>query len=144
MKKILHIILGLVFVFDVALYATSISAEQKIYRLIFHGVFPDKNVVSVWVDDAQKRKILSGMRSVRLVESQRNPDLLLIAKDFNITSDKVLFVSSYPLLKHYKDIAIGGFYWKKGRPNLLFIRKNLRKKQRYLPLSLQKYVEEEL
>jgi putative cell wall-binding protein len=126
------------------LQAESISAEQKIYNLIFTGIFPHKYRVHVWVDDTKKREILSGMSKVIVVSSKKDADLLLVAKNFHIVSDKILFVSSYALLKHYRKSVVGGFYWKKGRPNLLFLRKNLSQHHITLPRSLQKYVEEEL
>jgi len=145
MKKILHIFSILTFVlFSTQLFGASISAEQKIYRSIFHGLFPNKSVVKVWVDDKDKAKRLQGMRDVRIVTSQKEADMLLLAKNFNIRSNKIIFVSSYPLLKRYKDVAIGGFYWKKGRPNLLFLRKNLQKRGIELPQPLQKYIDDEL
>ena len=144
MKKTAHIITLFLLLLSVHLQAASISAEQKIYRAIFRGMFPHISVVKIWTDAKHKKDILSGMRTVRLVSFKEDADLLLLAKKFDIESNKIIFVSSYPLLKRYKDVAVGGFYWKKGRPNLLFLRKNLQKHNIVLPEVLQKYVDDEL
>jgi len=121
------------------LFASHVSYEVKIYHVIFSSLFPQKDLINVWSDSAKKKETLSQIKCIHFVELQKNADILLLSKTKNLTSDTMKFVTSYKLLKHYKQSAVGGFYWQKGRPNILFLKKNLQKYHLKLPPSLQEY-----
>ena len=140
MKKILFLLLLLSFV----LQASQHTYEIKIYSTIFKALFPNKTTVYVWSDCDKKSDILHKIYNVRAVNSIEDADILLLSKSKNITSKKMKFVTNYKLLKHYKKSVIGGFYWKKGRPNIIFLRRNLQKYHIKLPQSMQDYVEDNL
>ena len=138
MKKIFLLLVAL----TILLFGKNESFELRIYNQVLHALFPHKEVVKVWSDSFQKRKMLARLHNTRLTSDPKNADFLLVTKSENLNVNGVLFVTSYHLLKHYKKSAIGGFYWKKGRPNLLFLRENLQKRGLHLPKSFQKYIED--
>jgi len=45
---------------------------------------------------------------------------------------------------YYKKDIVGGFYWQKGRPNILFLKDNIDKYNIKLPSSMKQYIESEL
>ena len=126
-----------------------LTASQKEYEIkilfaITDALFPNTKVVKVWTDTADNNLFLQDIKKIQTVNSMREADILFLTKKSDIQNDKMKFVTSYKLLKHYKKSAIAGFYWKKGRPNILFIKKNLLKYKKKLPNSMTKYIEDEL
>jgi len=121
------------------LYASHINYEAKIYTVIFSSLFPHKHKILVWSDSKRKEEVLSHVPNVLIVVERKNADILLLTKKTDIQAPQMKFVTSYKLLKHYKESAIGGFYWQKGRPNILFLKQNLQKYHLQLPSSLQEY-----
>ena len=140
MKKIFILLLLL----STILFASSSAVEAKIYNSIFSAFFPYKNIVRVWVDKESKRDILQRIANVRLVSSMGDADICLIMKSKDIKTNKLIFVGSYSLLKHYKESTLGGFFWQKGRPNILFLKENLEKFNVKLPSRFSKYIENDL
>jgi len=55
----------------------------------------------------------------------------------------ILFATDYHILKASKDV-IGAFYWKKGRSQLLFVRKRLKAHGIILSNEYQQYIIDEL
>ena len=51
----------------------------------------------------------------------------------------ILFVTKYQLLKISEDV-VGAFYWKKGRSQLLFIKKRLERHNIKLPTEYQNFM----
>ncbi len=130
--------------FATTLLAQSQDIEKEIYKTILHALFPQKHIIIVWSDSDQE--LFIGIPHVVVIYDQKRADILLLKKRLPHPSpklrQKLLFVRSYTLLKIYKDWAIGGFFWQKGRPNILFFKPNLLKYHITLPQSFQKYVED--
>jgi hypothetical protein len=124
------------------LLANNTNYEMKIYNVILHAVFPNKTSVKVWSDNKEQLHNLSRLSIVTPVQKQENADILLLTNTPHIQSNIPKFICNYKLLKSYKKSAIGGFYWQKGRPNILFLEKNLKKYNIKLPDSMQEYIEE--
>jgi len=139
MKKILLFIL-----FSLLLHASDQSYELKIYDSIFSAIFPQKDTVHVWCDSQAKKDLLQDSKKLALVTQKNHADILLISQEKNISKKYLFFVTSYKMLQRHEERTLGGFYWKKGRPNILFFRQNLQKNRIDLPTSMQKYIEEEL
>jgi len=139
MKKILLFLL-----LPLLLYAGSQELEVKIYTKIASFLFPKRTVIYVWSDAPKTYKILSAIPRVIVVQNEDKADILFVTHDTTLQTKKMKFVTSYRLLKIYKESAIGGFYWQKGRPNLLFLRKNLQKHHCILPQGMQKYSEDSI
>ncbi len=138
MKKII-----LIFILFISVLSAN-NAEEKIYTSILNAIFPTSYEIKVWVDDAQKRHVLKQIRDVNVVSKISEADILFIFHKIDIRSNKLKFVGSYALLKRYKKDALGGFYWQKGRPNLLFLKHNLDKKHLTLPREFSKYIDKRL
>ena len=124
--------------------ASALQTEQEIYKTILSAIFPSKPIVHVWLDDPNKQEIFANIDKVRIVKERDEADILIIYKTYDIDAkDKKVFADGYLIFKHYKDNIVGGFYWQKGRPNLVFIKKNLKDYGISLPDDLQEYIEED-
>ncbi|BAF69420.1 conserved hypothetical protein [Nitratiruptor sp. SB155-2] len=132
----------LILVFTCFLLSSPLTTEQKIYTTILKALFPKDSIIRIWTDDPTKEDLLKLLPLNIKLTHKSNADILILYHTPNIKTDKMIFVGSYNLLKIYKEQAIGGFYWQKGRPNLIFIKPNLQKYHLILPKELQKYEEE--
>jgi len=140
MKKLLLILLLLLNV-TVMASAKGLSAEQKIYASVLGALYGESRV-KLWCDDEKKAEMLSLLNNIALTKDKSDADILFVFHSLDLESDKPKFVGSYALLKHYKNDVIGGFYWQKGRPNLLFLRSNLKKQHLEVGAALEKFVED--
>ena len=141
MKKILFL---LIFISTV-LFASKIDTEKEIYGSIIHAIFPNRQTVYVWSDD-KTTSFLDDISGVKMLDNVDNADILILSNFSKnaFLAGKIVFVRKYYLLKKYKDFAVGGFYWQKGRPNILFLKQNLEKFDIKLPNGLESFVEDEL
>lgn len=57
--------------------------------------------------------------------------------------NKPIVVLDYDILKHHKN-AVAAFFWKKGRPNIVFLKDRIEKFDIVLPASYEIYLEETL
>ncbi len=132
--------------FAVSLIASATKIEKEIYSTILKGIFPQKKVVKVWVDKDSKRKIFRKIPFIKLIKDYKNADIVFIYKAKTLKNrkidNKIIFVGKYRLLKEFQDMVIGGFFWQKGRPNIIFLRKNLKKHKITLPSDFEKYIED--
>jgi len=134
---LITLLLGFVF-----LLAESNSIERKIYTHILYSLYPQQTAIKVWSDDANKLKLLQNIPRIKVVQNPKEADIIVLQKSKNVPGDALLFVTDYHLLEHYKKRAIGGFYWQKGRPNILFLKPNLLKHNIQLPKDMQEYIED--
>ena len=134
----IFILLALITTF---LFSSERTIETKIYKLIIHSVFPQKKEIKIWTNDPQKNNSLKDISWIKIVKEPQNADLLILLDPIKSPYKALIFTSSYRALKHYKKSAIGGFYWQKGRPNILFLETNLDKHNIKLPNSMNEYVE---
>lgn len=132
-------------VLQLFLYADSSSIDKKIYSTILRSIFPKKETIYVYTDSQEKKQLFSQIKNIFLVDKE-NADIFIIGKINHEFTNKneIIFVDNYHAFKNYKDIAIGGFYWKKGRPNLVFIKENLQKHDIKLPAKMKKYIYSDL
>ncbi len=131
-------------VMTASLYASHLSAETKIYMKVIHGLYPTKKVVHIWADTKKYRHMFHNKEGIVVVDSLQDADIVFVASQKDIKTKHPKFILSHSLLKHYYQDAVGGFYWQKGRPNLLFFQSVLQKFGISLDPSLQEYIEEEL
>jgi len=131
--------------FSIILFADSFSVEKKIYAHIINALYPQRAaVIKVWTDDTAKLRVLQSIPRLKIVKKPQEADFLLVHKEKELQSKGLIFTTDYHTLESYKDRAIGGFYWQKGRPNILFLRQNLKKHHIKLPEDMQEYIEESL
>ena len=141
MKKILFILLF----FPLLLTASSKqTVETKIYLKIITTLFPSKDQIKVWSDDHTIKEDLQNTQKISIVKDLKKADMAIVKKQDDLQCSCVLFTIGYNTLKEYKTEAVGGFFWQKGRPNVIFLKKNLLKKGLSLPKSMQQYVEDSL
>ena len=127
------------------LFASQTQTERKIYDAIIHAVIPHHDKpIHLWSDSDKLRNELKALSDVVLVDKADQADIAIITKKLPKQCRCLPFVTSYRLLKKYKDRAIGGFFWQKGRPNILFLQSNLQKAGVKLPQSMQQFVEDGL
>jgi len=137
-------LIAILLITAINLTASIESVEQKIYASVLKALYGEDKKVTVWTDDQEKRVVFYHIHNVNIVKDPQKADILFVYHNMDINSDKPIFVGSYRLLKYYQNKAIGGFYWQKGRPNLLFLRSNLKKFGMHVDKTLQQYIAEGL
>ncbi len=124
------------------LFASVSEIEKKIYGIIIFSIFPKAQTVKVWTDDEAKRRLFATMQKIELVSSIQQADLIVLhSSELPFDAEALLFTDSYMMLKKYKERAIGGFFWQKGRPNVLFLEKSLKRYDIKLPKDMDEYIE---
>ncbi|WOE69471.1 hypothetical protein RZR97_10200 [Hydrogenimonas thermophila] len=136
MKKLMFFILLSIFAFG-----SMQEIEQKICNKILLSIFKEKRFIKVWYNSKNHYKNLKDKKFL-FVEIPDQADILIVDHYEEILADKPIFVKKYHLLRKYKNRAIGGFYWQKGRPNIIFLKSNLQKYNIKLPDEFSRYVEE--
>lgn len=117
--------------------------EVKIHESIAKSLFPDKKHVNTFISSENLRSKIK--RYSHFIDSSKQEDYLytILSDSLEIQESKsILFVTNYKLLKKYKN-AVGAFYWKKGRPTIIFIKERLQDKSIKISSSFEKYLENE-
>ena len=133
------------------LYALERESTLKMYHQIFSALV-SKPIINVYTDDAEYREVFVYSEKIILSEKPEESDIVLITNeatlDFTLRRNRVssstnqkpiLFVTDYHFLKESDDIA-GAFYWRKGRSQLLFIKKRLKQYDITLPKEYQGFM----
>lgn len=125
---------------------------------MYHGIFSaliSEKVISVYTIDLEYRKVFSTSKRMFLSKKPDEADIVLITNRSTLESilkrstinenakKPILFVTDYRFLKVSEDI-VGAFYWRKGRSQLLFIKKRLDKQNIQLPKAYQNFMIDEL
>ena len=138
LKKLIFTLL-----FSTFLFASQIQTEQKIYKLLFTKILPTKTPLKIWSDSKEKREIIQKVKGFVVVDSPQSADICFVTSTKKLNAPNCLiFTGSYKELKRFKESAIGGFFWQKGRPNIIFLRENLKKHHISLPTAMQDYIED--
>jgi hypothetical protein len=102
----------------------------------------DKQFVNACVINYDVSKILNYSKYLRITNCE-NADFMIIGKDFGeIDYNKPAIVFDEDLIKKVKN-AVGALYWKKGRPQLIFIKSRLDKYKIQLPSEYKGYLVDE-
>ena len=150
MKKII-----ILFIFFYSgLYAFERESTLKMYHGIFSALSP-KTVISVYTTDKEYRKVFTTSKRIFLAKKPEESDIILITNRSTLQSilhrnkinqnpkKPILFVTDYRFLKYSEDV-VGAFYWRKGRSQLLFIKKRLKQQGIQLPKAYQNFMIDEL
>ncbi|WP_200762861.1 hypothetical protein [Nitrosophilus alvini] len=136
----------LLFFTVLSLSASVLEIEQKIYRTVLSAIFPDKKSIIVWTDKPEKKVIYEKIEGTKITNDIKKADILFVHNPKTLTNlntyKVIIFVGNYALLKKYQNVAIGGFFWQKGRPNIVFIKKNLQKLNINLPKTFEEFIED--
>ena len=123
-------------------YSSASLQEIKIHDTIAKALFYKDNI-SVYVNDNELKNNIEQYSNVMISTTEENAQYIILSKKQNIFNTKaLLFVTSYKLLKYYKN-AIGAFYWKKGRPTIIFIKDRVERLGKIIPKSFYKFYEDE-
>lgn len=136
------------------LYGHLYALERESTLKMYHGIFSalsSKTMTSVYVTDKEYRKVFSTSKRMLLVKKPEESDIILITNRSTLqsimegnrvkqnASKPILFVTDYRFLKDAED-AVGAFYWRKGRSQLLFIKKRLEQYGIELPKDYQNFM----
>jgi hypothetical protein len=102
----------------------------------------NKQHVNVCVINYDASKILNYSTYLRITTCE-NADFMIIGKGFGeVNYNKPAMVFDEDLIKKVKN-AVGALYWKKGRPQLFFIKNRLDKYRIQLPSEYRGYLTDE-
>jgi len=120
--------------------STSQDFNSKLFEKILVGVFPNNDSITLYITDDTSEFEFS--EKIQIVDNVKLSNIVLVNSDDSKleTYNKILFVTSYKDLKKYKN-AIGALYWKKGRPQVIFLKKRLDNYNIEVAAYLRKYVE---
>jgi len=137
------------------LFALDKESTLKIYHHVFSAL-TQKGSITVYTKDPEYKKVFAYSKRIILATEPQNADIVFVTgesmlmdvmEECNVheeaTTRPIVFVTDYRLLKDSKDI-VGAFYWRKGRSQLLFVKKRLEAKGIALSLEYKKYMIEEL
>lgn len=113
-------------------------------------------MIHVYTDDKEYKKVFITSKRMILSDDPGSSDIILITHQstyFKMMREQksaldrdvspILFVTDYRILKNFSDI-VGAFYWKKGRSQLLFIKKRLDDYNITLPKEYEKFTVDDL
>ena len=134
-------LLILFFIFTVSAN-DALQKEIKIHDIITQALFPFSKVALYTNSQKLKTGVKSYSKHLTLTH-ENDAQYIILNKHLKLKNKKaLLFVTDYSLLKDEKS-ALGAFYWKKGRPTIIFIKERLEAHSIILPKSLTKYSENE-
>jgi hypothetical protein len=137
MRIILFFLIGIL-----DLFANSSEIEVKIYEKIISN-FDVSSRIKVFSNDKNIIKdIKLYSKKLEIVNKNDAKVYILSHKIDKIPKNKIVIVTNYELLKEIKN-SIGAFYWKKGRPNILFIKDRLQRKHLKMSSGYNQYIEKE-
>ena len=118
------------------LYALERVSTLKVYHGIFSALHFNKQVI-VYTNDKEYRNIFKSSKKIILTNRLEESDIILVTEEETLkniiekmsTNDgtrhmPMIFATKYQLLK-FSENVLGAFYWRKGRSQLLFIKKRL-------------------
>ena len=141
--KILIIIFAAIAVSTTIHGETLIDLKLKLLSSIAHIICPKKEV-KIYTADNNFISHPKNKYHLQFVKNCIHADLILTSKLNhlkNICLKKPVFVTDYSEYIHHKNLIIGALFWQKGRPVLLFIKKNLERFHVKLPPTYSIYID---
>ena len=97
----------------------------------------------IWSDDASLRDSFREL-GYGVTKDAKDADLIIVKKRLPLKGIKAkVFVLNYNLLNKIPR-SFGAFFWKKGRPNIVFISPRVKREHLKLSKELQAYEEEQV
>ena len=124
----------------ISCYSFDIQTASKIYDKLLYSVF-QKESIHVYSENEKYKQVIKSSKFLVLEENLKNSEIVLITNEDeinNINKDKLAFATDFNLYESYENI-IGAFYWKMGRPEIVFSKKRLKKYNLNLLESFKKY-----
>jgi len=143
----------------ILIYGQLFALERESTLKMYHGIFSalsSKTTIFVYTNDKEYRDVFKYSKRIFLTDELKEADVVLITDgrslkrivyrlkvNTNVSKKPILFVTDYHFLEQFDDI-VGAFYWRKGRSQLLFIKKRLDAQNITLPRDYQKFIIDEL
>ncbi|MEA3330063.1 MAG: hypothetical protein U9Q29_00010 [Campylobacterota bacterium] len=129
------------------LFASNSSDELKlkILKNIISGIENSKPM-TVWSDDEEIMSAFYLSKKFVVVDRYEDAKMIILSKKSNLPKrrrGKHIFVLDYNLLYEIPE-SIGAFFWKKGRPNIVFLKSRIEEQSLKLSANLKPYLEEKL
>ncbi len=115
--------------------------EAQILSSIAHTLVHKRNI-NICIDDKNLKGIEKYSKTLKLVSCGK-ADIVFTSNDNEIDKKcktSLIFSTSYYLYEH-SPMVVGAFFWQKGRPNIIFRKKQLEHLGIVLPKNFKKYVE---
>ena len=120
------------------------------------GALTSATPIYVYVEDKEYRDVFMHADKILLGKQMKDSDVVLLTNkamlekvlsqkksDMGKVKKPIFFATDYHILKASEEV-IGAFYWKKGRAQLLFVKKRLDAHGIILSKEYQKYIIDEL
>ena len=143
MKKIIFL-----FLFVISSIFASDSSDKlrtDIVKSIVMGI-KNSESMTIWSDDDKIMKALRSSDKFEVVDNCSDAKLVILNKKANLPKNiehKHIFVLDYNLLRKIPD-SFGAFFWKKGRPNIVFLKPRVEKHSLELSANLTPYLEDKI
>ena len=137
-------IIAVLLILSLTLNASEKEYAAKIIKNLVEVI--DSSNTSVWMDDDSDVTGLLERKQLHVVKTCKNAKVLILSSDKSIPKyciDKPILVLDYDLLEKHSN-AVSAFFWQKGRPNIVFIKKRLQRFSISLPSTYDKYLEEQI
>lgn len=119
-----------------------INQEAKIIKYIMQNI-NNNTIHKVFTDDIELQKSLRES-GYTIVNNSKNADFIILKNKHKLSNTQAkVFVLKYELLNEIPQ-SFGAFFWKKGRPNIVFIAPRVKKEHIKLSKDLQDYEEEQV
>lgn len=136
MSKILLLLLLIT-----TIYASDDKKASSIFNLIAKNITKKSNA-NIYIH-TKVTSLQNYPGKLHIVKECDKTDIVILSTTNNIPKEcqeKILFGTRYSHLKNPE--VVGAFFWQKGRPNILFYKDRLKKKNIKLDSSFDKYIEE--
>jgi len=143
LRKLIGILL-----FSITLLFAGIGDENlkiKILKKIVSGI-QNSDSMRLWSDDYHILKAFSDDEKYHVAMRCENADIIILKEKEHLPSHCVhqhIFVLSYKLLNDIPK-SFGAFFWKKGRPNIVFIEPRVKENSLELTVEMEPYIEEKV
>ena len=124
-------------------YADEKESATKIVKAMVNVINTSEQKIWIPEDDKNIFKLLN-KGAFNITKKCENANLIILREKRLLAPkcmQKPLVILDYDLFNDY-DNAVAAFFWKKGRPNIVFIKKRIEKFKITLPLSYEIYEEE--
>ncbi len=101
-----------------------------------------KKYINVCIDDKNLENLKGYSKTLKFVSCDK-ADIVFTAEDSGMDKKcktNIIFSTSYYLYSH-SSVMTGAFFWQKGRPNIIFRKKQLKYLGINLPKNFNKYIE---
>lgn len=130
--------------FSAQLLAFDTETAAKIFDKIFTAMFAQQPV-AVYTVNKKYQEVVVTAHSLHLSKKPKLADIILVDSKHEVPkgSNYIIFTTDPSVFKRNKN-AVGAFYWKHGRPKIIFLQSRLNAKGITLSDTFQRYIVKEI